>query len=396
MEKASEGKLSYLQKNLVTLSYGLLYFFCSASMLLFNKLAINSYPAPALLILIQYTFCVFIVSLLSCFSFVDADPLRWEVVKKYWPVPALFACAIFANNKILQYANIETFIVVRNTTPLFVATIEFFLMGKNIPSVRSLFCFLLIIFGAVCYGLTDQGFRLESYLWAIFYIIVLCSEMVFVKHIFNSVKMTTWGRMLYTNSLSIPFQPVFIYATQEYLLYSQLILTSTGFIYICLTCIGGFGISFAGIGFRSRVSATTFTLIGVVNKVITITVNYFMWEKHASTAGLVSLALCLIGSTLYQPASFREPNSNSVSDRAWNCCNSLTQGCCERMQLERDDNRANKAAAGETERPKSSGTTGVDEADEEERESLLKSGSAKSIPSLKSRATLAAESKMNP
>mmetsp|Transcript_1187 Transcript_1187/g.1776 ORF Transcript_1187/g.1776 Transcript_1187/m.1776 type:complete len:256 (+) Transcript_1187:185-952(+) len=142
-----DGTKSFGGVNATTLGYGLLYFFCSASMLLFNKLAIYHYQAPAFICLIQYAFCVVAVYLLKFLNFVEVDPLSWETVKKYWPVPALFSCAIFSNNKILQYANIETFIVVRNTTPLFVAILDFFVMGKSLPSKRSLGCFGLIILG---------------------------------------------------------------------------------------------------------------------------------------------------------------------------------------------------------------------------------------------------------
>mmetsp|Transcript_1186 Transcript_1186/g.1774 ORF Transcript_1186/g.1774 Transcript_1186/m.1774 type:complete len:366 (+) Transcript_1186:185-1282(+) len=330
-----DGTKSFGGVNATTLGYGLLYFFCSASMLLFNKLAIYHYQAPAFICLIQYAFCVVAVYLLKFLNFVEVDPLSWETVKKYWPVPALFSCAIFSNNKILQYANIETFIVVRNTTPLFVAILDFFVMGKSLPSKRSLGCFGLIILGAILYAVAEKGLELRSVTWAGIYLLVICTEMVFVKHIFNSVKMTVWGRMLYTNLLSIPVQPLFIVGTMEYAEYPNLILTVQALVFIGLSCLGAFGISLAGTGFRACVSATTFTLVGVVNKVLTIAVNYVMWSNHTNVFGLGALMLCLAGSTLYKPAAKRE--SGSFSDRMFLSINGSCGGVCSKNQLQGEE-----------------------------------------------------------
>ena len=48
-----------------------------------------------------------------------------------------------------------------------------------------------------------------------------------------------------------------------------------------------------------------YTLVGVTNKVLTITVNMLIWDKHATPFGLGFLILCLIGSATYEQASPR-------------------------------------------------------------------------------------------
>ena len=52
-------------------------------------------------------------------------------------------------------------------------------------------------------------------------------------------------------------------------------------------------------------SATTFTLIGVMNKCLTILINLCIWDKHAPAGGIASLALCLVGGAMYQQAPMR-------------------------------------------------------------------------------------------
>ena len=57
---------------------------------------------------------------------------------------------------------------------------------------------------------------------------------------------------------------------------------------------------------RGMVSATTYTLVGVVNKFLTVLLNVIIWDKHASPMGLFAVCVCLLSGTLYQQAPRRE------------------------------------------------------------------------------------------
>jgi GDP-mannose transporter len=54
------------------------------------------------------------------------------------------------------------------------------------------------------------------------------------------------------------------------------------------------------------VSATTYTLVGVVNKFLTVLLNVMIWDKHASMLGLCSVVLCLLAGVFYQQAPRRD------------------------------------------------------------------------------------------
>lgn len=308
-----------------TIAWGVAYFVCSASMLLANKVAVWMIPIPAVLCALQYLFCVIVCEVVSLLKMAVVEPWSMEKVRAYALVPCFFALAIFSNNKVLQYANVETFIVFRNTTPMLVCGLDFLLMGKSLPSFRTVFAFLLIIGGTIVYAMTDEKFEPVVSLWIAFYLVIITGEMVYVKHIFTSVEMTTWTRVKYTNGLSLLIQPFLAIVTREWETYSSIQSVSLGAVFaILLSCIGGFGISFSGTEFRSRVSATTFTVVGVVNKMLTVTVNYFMWDQHANALGLLALFVTIAGGVLYQPAPQRLPGS--LSEKVWLV---LTQPCVD-------------------------------------------------------------------
>ena len=54
------------------------------------------------------------------------------------------------------------------------------------------------------------------------------------------------------------------------------------------------------------VSATTFTLVGVVNKFLTVLLNVVIWDKHSSFFGIVAVCLCLLAGSAYQQAPRRD------------------------------------------------------------------------------------------
>lgn len=57
---------------------------------------------------------------------------------------------------------------------------------------------------------------------------------------------------------------------------------------------------------RGLVSATTFTLVGVVNKFLTVLLNVLIWDKHSTPLGLTAVCVCLLAGTFYQQAPRRE------------------------------------------------------------------------------------------
>ncbi len=54
------------------------------------------------------------------------------------------------------------------------------------------------------------------------------------------------------------------------------------------------------------VSATTYTLVGVVNKFLTVLLNVLISDKHSTAGGIVAVCVCLLAGTFYQQAPKRD------------------------------------------------------------------------------------------
>lgn len=72
-----------------------------------------------------------------------------------------------------------------------------------------------------------------------------------------------------------------------------------------LSCVIGVGISYTGWRLKDLVSATTFTLVGVLNKMATIALSALAFPGTASTHGCVALVVCVLFGLAYKDAPLR-------------------------------------------------------------------------------------------
>jgi len=295
----------------------LAYSTCSASMLLVNKLVQHFIVGriPSTISSTQLLFaCIIVICLPASFhEMVGGAPDKFQLqkVKKYATYSVAFVASLYCNMRALETLNVETVIVFRACTPLAVALIESIVMKKDLPSKRSLGGLLIIIVGAVSYVLSDHEFYADgigAYTWAILYFCLICFLMVFGKSLIKDVKLTLSGNVLYTNALALPLMIAFGIMMGEADALANVEIYPMGWLLLLFSCIAGTGIGYSSWWCRSTISATAFTLVGVVNKVLTVLVNLFIWDNHASATGIFSLLLCLVGAYVYRMPSPRDHN----------------------------------------------------------------------------------------
>lgn len=280
------------------------YCLCSSLLSVVNKAAITVFPFPSLLTGFQYFVSVVAVFFLGLFGVLEHDPLMWDMILKYLPAAIVFYLAIFTNTNLLKYANLDTFIVFRSSTPLIVAIADTVFRKQPIPSLYTFGSLVMILMGAIGYVATDYQFSVVAYSWAVAYTAVITFEMVYVKHIVHNLGLSTWGFVYYNNFLSLVLTPLFLLSTGE----SQEIdfddivsyLQPWTLFPVIGSCIFGLAISFFGFATRKAISATSFTVLGVTNKLLTVVVNISIWDKHASPVGIFCLLITIFGGVLYQ------------------------------------------------------------------------------------------------
>lgn len=299
------------------------YALCSSLLAVINKFAITKFNYPGLLTALQYLTSALGVWILGKLGFLHHDPFTFENAKKFLPAATVFYLAIFTNTNLLRHANVDTFIVFRSLTPLLVAIADTAFRRQPFPSKLTFISLLIILGGAVGYVATDSAFTLTAYSWAFAYLVTITTEMVYIKHMVTNLGLNTWGFVFYNNLLSLMMAPLFWFLTGEYAEVLSALAENAwnwfepvAFSAVALSCVFGLLISFFGFAARKAISATAFTVTGVVNKFLTVVINVLIWDKHASPFGLVCLLLTIAGGVLYQQSVTKLTNAPSMRDPA--------------------------------------------------------------------------------
>lgn len=299
------------------------YSFCSGSLVLVNKLILHLLPYPSLVIVVQLLFSVFFIYAAKITRILEVDSIAWKTVKPYLLYTFAFSWGVYCNMKTLSMANVETVIVFRAMAPIVVCIADAMCLGREFPSLRSLFSMILIVTGAIGYALTDESFRalgIEAYWWPFMYLFAISFEMAYGKKIIRDVDLKTLsGPVLYTNMLGWPPMLALAAIGGEYEAFWNDLwekfdgrLPAGAIPLMIAGCVIGTGIGYSGWACRDKVSATSYTIIGVMNKCLTVLVNLLIWDNHASPEGIGCLLICLIGGSLYRQAPLRGTRASAV------------------------------------------------------------------------------------
>jgi solute carrier family 35 len=245
----------------------------------------------------------------------------------FFPVAMAFTAGIVANARVLQSANIETFIVFRASTPLVVAIADWACLGRQLPNLRSLASCLAVVLGAVVYVITDEALVVKAYFWVGVWMAIFTIDQVYIKHICDRVQMTTWERVLYTNALSLIPCAALVVAQELPVVTDAEHWTPAAIAALGAAAMCGVGMSYASFLVRAQLSATAFTMIGVVCKIASVFVNILIWDKHASPIGIAALLLCLLAGSMYQQSPLRSAGKAPKEDKLEPCA-------CDREKCE--------------------------------------------------------------
>jgi len=303
------------------------YSFCSGTLVLLNKLTLHFLPFPSLVVCFQLFACIAIIYSAMMMKIIEVDPIKWKSVKPYMLYIVFFSSGIYCNMRSLNISNVETVIVFRALSPMVVAFLDALFLGREWPSCRSWIGLVTLVIGAYGYASFDEKFQTQgyqAYVWPSLYTWIIAFEMAYGKKIVKDVPLKTRsGPVIYTNLLG--FVPMLMLATvsSEYSKFWEFFwaqdnarLPPLGILLLCLGSFVGTGIGYSSWWCRGLVSATSFTLIGVINKCLTIILNSLVWDQHAKPEGIFCLLICIAGGLIYKQAPMRSERNIAPMVRA--------------------------------------------------------------------------------
>ncbi|XP_031268093.1 GDP-mannose transporter GONST3-like [Pistacia vera] len=297
--------------------YGVAAGYClSASLLsIINKWAVMKFPYPGALTALQYFTSAAGVVLCGHFKFIEHDALDLLTMWRFLPAAIIFYLSLFTNSELLLHANVDTFIVFRSAVPIFVAVGETLFLHQPWPAIKTWISLATIFGGSVIYVLTDYQFTVMAYSWALAYLVSMSIDFVYIKHVVMTIGLNTWGLVLYNNLEALLLFPLELLIMGELKKIKHEISDESDWhsfevvLPVGLSCLFGLAISFFGFSCRRAISATGFTVLGIVNKLLTVVINLVIWDKHSTWVGTVGLLICMLGGVMYQQSTSNKPKA---------------------------------------------------------------------------------------
>ncbi|XP_021732534.1 GDP-mannose transporter GONST3-like [Chenopodium quinoa] len=291
--------------------YGVAAGYClSASLLsIINKWAVMKFPYPGALTALQYFTSAAGVLVCGQLKWLEHDPLDLMTMWRFLPAAIIFYLSLFTNSELLLHANVDTFIVFRSVVPIFVAIGETLFLHQPWPSLKTWASLVTIFGGSVIYVMTDYQFTVMAYTWALAYLVSMSIDFVYIKHVVMTIGLNTWGLVLYNNLEALLLFPLELFVMGELKKIKHDISDESEWhsfsviLPVGLSCLFGLSISFFGFSCRKAISATGFTVLGIVNKLLTVVINLVIWDKHSTFVGTVGLLVCMLGGVMYQQST---------------------------------------------------------------------------------------------
>ncbi|XP_062147943.1 GDP-mannose transporter GONST1 isoform X2 [Alnus glutinosa] len=314
-DKATRSNRVLKMHNQALLS-GLAYCVSSCSMILINKFVLSSYDfnAGISLMLYQNLISVIIVSILSFLGVIQTEPLTWRLVKVWLPVNVIFVGMLITSMFSLKYINVAMVTVLKNVTNVITALGEMYLFSKHHDSRVWAALFLMII-SAISGGITDLSFHAIGYAWQLANCFLTASYSLTLRRVMDTAKQVTksgnlneFSMVLLNNVLSLPlgFLLIVVFNEVDYLSRTPLLRLPTFWLVITLSGVLGLAISFTSMWFLHQTGATTYSLVGSLNKIPLSVAGIVLFKVPTSLENSASIFFGLLAGVFFARAKMRE------------------------------------------------------------------------------------------
>ncbi|KAK3120816.1 hypothetical protein QOZ80_8BG0642130 [Eleusine coracana subsp. coracana] len=298
---------------------GLAYCIASCSMILVNKFVLSAYGfnAPIFLMLYQNIVSVIIVSTLSLSGAIPTEQLTWKLIKVWLPVNIIFVGMLITSMFSLKYINVAMLTILKNVANVITASGETYFFKKQ-HGTQVWIALILMIISAVAGGVTDLSFHAVGYAWQIINCFLTASYSLTLRHKMDSAKQATksgnlneLSMVLLNNVLSLPLGIILVLGFNEvtYLLETPLLKMPNFWVVITASGVLGLAISFTSMWFLHQTSATTYSLVGSLNKIPLSVAGLVLFNVRTSMENSLSILFGLLAGVFFARAKLRDSSS---------------------------------------------------------------------------------------
>ena len=211
----------------------------------------------------------------------------------------LFVAQLTTSLRAMPHVTVAAIVLFRCLCTCLVAVLDYLFNG-NTRTNQELGSLCLLVFGAIVYGMDDISFSRLGYFWLLVNSLFLVTAQMVEKYLIVKMNQTPEAIGVIQNTLSLPVVYVFSqFIEHETPVESLKNVSKNTMIMICLTGVFGFFLNLCYMNLSKFAEATSISLAGNTNKLISIAVSPFVFSQQMSTGQITGVALCVISVILY-------------------------------------------------------------------------------------------------
>ncbi|XP_047940102.1 GDP-mannose transporter GONST1 isoform X2 [Salvia hispanica] len=203
--------------------------------------------------------------------------------------------------------------VLKNVTNVITAIGEMYMFNKHHDNRVWASLFIMII-SAISGGITDLSFHAIGYTWQFINCFLTASYSLTLRRVMDTAKQVTksgelneFSMVLLNNTLSLPLGVllIFVFNEVDYLLQTPLLRLPTFWLVMTFSGFLGLAISFTSMWFLHQTGATTYSLVGSLNKIPLSIAGIFIFKVPTSLENSASIFFGLLAGVLFARAKMR-------------------------------------------------------------------------------------------
>lgn len=294
----------------------LMYSACSVSMILLNKLVMDTYKLdfPFALLLMQNFSAMALVVMAKKLGYVHFPDFDMRVVKAWLPLTVLFVLMLFTSMKSLKTMSVAVQTILKNLATILTALGDAYLFQRQLtPGMFG--AFGLMILGSYLGSASDSWVTAWGLFWTFANVFATVAYVLYMKALLGNVssEIGKYGPVFYNNMLSLPFLILPSFGTLGDF-GSALAAAPTG-AHVCLVCmiLVGSVMTFATFWCMQKTSPTTYSVTGSLNKIPLAVLGIFIFNHKPTGVGALGIACALSGGMVYTYLNLPKPKP-PVSD----------------------------------------------------------------------------------
>ena len=162
------------------------------------------FPFPMLLATMQTLFSVVCIMGARSFDLIRFPDISHNVVWEWKWIGMVFVMPLAFNMMAVKYMSVESVMVFRAISTVFVACGDCVCLGSRITTRQGIGC-AIVTFGGLLYACNDMQFSVAAYIWGVMYSISIIVNNIYIKYAFNKIpEKTNWEKTTYNNLLATP------------------------------------------------------------------------------------------------------------------------------------------------------------------------------------------------